>query len=518
VIVSPVVAGVLALRQVRVYSSAGSDTTTSLSSKSVFNVLYHVACSLTRPSQSGIPITLYKPPTDTSSLSFNLREFVYKDIDTIDYGGSKIRFDPLGVDNTYNHNQAQTIRLVQTSSFAIAESGLIFLMKGSVILSALMSFADGSDVRAIYTSKVQTNNAGNSFHTPNPGLVPLTDFNPEPDQDEFGSILEAFEEYLRTGDPLICERYSYDPEVGLPSLDYIQALKTLPWDKLTVTLEEAVVCFKLHNILVENTNIARVVKMAEKITSQITDGTFNSQQEYGVFSNEDDTENAITTVSQSTELSKPLEPFKNNGKLGMALYNVSNKGANTTEALFYNDEGELFRMFKDNEAIVVMAIAGAYTAGFSLVVGLPPLPISAAVATAGYQALNYVWHAFKTTPIPKETIKTVFASVYSVLPEKTYLWSTTGWIINGVYTEIAKPVTVNLLVGARDKPWAVVATAVAAGTTFYYRKEIIKYGGSAAGLALVVAGGLALLDSGILTSRNIRGIKRKLKTKFNKNK
>ena len=58
VIVSPIMAGIFIPRSVRVYSSEGG-TGTSLNSRSMFGVLYHVACSLTRPTQQS---TWYNTP------------------------------------------------------------------------------------------------------------------------------------------------------------------------------------------------------------------------------------------------------------------------------------------------------------------------------------------------------------------------------------------------------------------------------------------------------------------------
>jgi len=146
-------------------------TTLYAKDKSVWGVLYHVACSLTRPTEPGA--TVYVPNADApSSLGVSVQDFSYTEVVTAFIGN---RFMVPGIEMV--STQSETTRIVQTST----NSGILLLMRGSLMLAGLsVSKVDADQIMGVYTDHAEAPVRTDGWHTPIAnGLVPISGYPPD---------------------------------------------------------------------------------------------------------------------------------------------------------------------------------------------------------------------------------------------------------------------------------------------------------------------------------------------------
>ena len=173
VIVSAVVTG--SLKYVRVYSvTPRYMTTLSAKDKSVFGVLYHVACSLTRPSNEP-GATVYIPNADVPSMvGVSVQDFSFTEVVTSFIGN---RFMVPGIEMVNTQSQSETTRIVQTRT----NSGILLLMRGSLMLAGLcVSKVDAKEIMGVYTDHAEAQVRTDGWHVPVAnGLVSISRYLPD---------------------------------------------------------------------------------------------------------------------------------------------------------------------------------------------------------------------------------------------------------------------------------------------------------------------------------------------------
>ena len=218
VVVSPVVAGVNVVRAARIYSY-GTGSMLSLASKSIFGAFYHIVSSLTRKPPAPGTTIMYAPTVDTipDTLNVLIKDYVFKDIDT-SYTGDKTMFMVSGM-TTMIDTQSNQIRMVQT-----ANNGMLWLMKGSIVLAGVMASADGTTVQAVYTDKEDPPIRTDGWHTPAVnGRIPISRF--ISDQDKRSQDLIDYYKMAAYIDKRVVKNGLYGPFVG-PLHEAMALLKT----------------------------------------------------------------------------------------------------------------------------------------------------------------------------------------------------------------------------------------------------------------------------------------------------
>ena len=276
VVVSPLVGGEFSPRYVRVYTSAGAtEGRAQLHDKMAFGVLYHLAVSLSRQSSDK---TLYVPDFDIPpSVATTARDFVYRDVD---FASNQVLdnlvFQPTGrnllsADST--QLQKTVLQIVQTQ----ANSGVLYLMKGPTILSALVASADGATVHGIYTSSAAPPTTRAPWFLSPKGFIPIdprtqripTRFNPVTAEEGLarlpsgGQIDQNLMEYFTIGDFIdksITGNRAFGKYFESQVDAFVEIQKILPKGKF--------------NMLVSNLNLAEMFianRTGEKLTPAAND-------------------------------------------------------------------------------------------------------------------------------------------------------------------------------------------------------------------------------------------------------
>jgi hypothetical protein len=305
---------------------------------------------------------------------------------------------------------------------------------------------------------------------------------------EMENILKAFEEYIKTGDSSICERFSVDGSTH-PSPDWMSALNKLPWTEMKVSKEDAIDCVKLQNRIMKEQDILKVAEMVTKINLEIETDEFNPEK-YRLKEDENESNLVMSTLTKITSqtsreisISADVERFT-----GWSLFESGSR----TEGFMFNTSGDLVRFYKENEAIIHLSVG---TGLVSVGIGIPVIVsgLTGGAVTIASFASEYVFTLYQICPIGRDDVLNAVSSAYSMLPSSGYLW-----------TEGIQPAGTVILTTVKSYPAAVfTATAV-----WYYQDDIRQIGAGAVGLVVLLAGGYALYESA--------SIRKNYKRKFNK--
>jgi hypothetical protein len=99
--------------------------------------------------------------------------------------------------------------------------------------------------------------------------------------DEPSDLFDIFEQlsiYMKTKDPAICIRFSETNQVT-PELNIIKALDRLPWYKLRVSKDDAIMCLDLQNRL-RGQNIIQIANMVDNVVRDLEDDLINFPSKY----------------------------------------------------------------------------------------------------------------------------------------------------------------------------------------------------------------------------------------------
>jgi hypothetical protein len=310
-------------------------------------------------------------------------------------------------------------------------------------------------------------------------------------KEPMNDLLADFETYIKRPDPAICEKYSFDG-YAYPAPSWMTALDRLPWDKLSVTREDAIACVQLQNRLFSEQDVVKMSNMVERIAEEIARGDFTPQL-YKL--TRDDTEPIGRTVvgPQTSVRHDGLNPF-NQHFAGWSLFAQGEK----IGAFIYTNGGGLYQLMKENEVIILSLIA-VYTVNSVMLHtrGLGADTSALAVVGAGINTITpYLYRMHTIAPMTKEGIGSMVRTAYTVLPSKAWLW-TAG---SSVSTVVVTTTT--------EYPRAVFA----AGVAWYFKDDIKNISAGLIGLVVMAIGGVALMESGIVEKAMRKSIKRKKRT------
>jgi hypothetical protein len=304
----------------------------------------------------------------------------------------------------------------------------------------------------------------------------------EPDEEM--DIISDFEKYLRTQDPVICEKYTFTGE-ATPASSWMSALDRLPWHQLNVSREDAIACVQLQNKIMSDQDVFKVSMMVDRISEEIERGEFEPER-YRLI--KDEGEGTTKPVTQLSAFEAPM--LKHDGQWALSSldgWSLFEQGK-TIGGFIYNKTGELYRIFKENEVLFIFGIGSALTSSVLMQTRIPSGigAGSTALSIAG-SGINYIYSMHRIVPLSKEQIQPILMQGYSMLPSRAWLWAT--GTSTGTY----------VMTTSKQYPAAVFTAAAA----YYYRDDIKKYGVGVVGLALLGVGAALFLDR--------KGIKRKLK-------
>lgn len=459
VIISPIVAGLTVTRQMRVLRQptntrvTGINNVISLGTKAIVGGIWH-------------KINPYVKPPDMSSIGTKDEIVTFSEVKHLTMITDQVdRYVEEAVGPSIVKDDFTSIILMESSA------------SGHQTISAYIPFALQSVLVfiAVFTASFSESPEMLEF------FQPIEKVKVEEPEDEQMDIIADFERYLLTQDPTICAKYTFTGE-ATPASTWMSALDRLPWHQLNVSREDAIACVQLQNKFMSDQDVFKVSMMVDKVNEEIRRGEFEPEH-YRLVEDQGST----MTSTQMSAFETPM--LKHDGKWGLSSLNgwsLYDQGK-SIGGFMYNQSGELYRVFKENEVLFVFGMGSALTSTVLMQTRMPSgIGAGSTALTIAGSGINYIYSFHRIIPLNKDQIQPILMQGYAMLPSRAWLWTTgasTGTFV---------------MTNAKEYPAAVFTAAAA----YYYKDDIKQYGAGLVGLALLGVGAALFLDR--------KGIKRKL--------